>query len=213
MRKKNNFFFKYKFFVSLGTNLISNPVFINFLLKRREKFNLTQNNRFNVFFNSRGLGSRRATFENISKVFYLQNKNWQQFRCLVKIKNRRFWDRLGASSHAVDSYSEYFNRLDFLLYKIRFCKSVGQSRFFIRYKCFAVNNKPVSRCGFLLKEGDLVAIKQSNVVYFSFFLIRWQSSFFFTYHNYYSFVSLPVYSVEISFSSFAFIYYCRILGK
>jgi small subunit ribosomal protein S4 len=175
-KKKNRFIPYYKTFVKTGENIKDSRKILKF---KKQKWNFLLN-----------LLSRKLRFfkkykpKNQLQYFVSRNPTkWHEFRegryrnmlivfrrfllfygYLTKKKMRVYIKQAIKSSKKTSINSSFLktleSRLDVVLYRTKFCKSIKTARQIITHKGVLVNNKQINIHSYILKNGDLVTIQK-----------------------------------------------------
>jgi ribosomal protein S4 len=173
-KKKNRFKPYYKKFVNIGENIKNSQKILKF---KKKKWNYLLNilarklKRYNKYkaqnqlqylisrnpnkWNSYKQGRYRNMLQTYRK-FSLFYGYYTKKKVRVLIKKTLQKSKTNINLNFLNLFE---SRLDIVLYRAKFCKSIRTSRQLIAHNGVSVNNKKVTNHSFILKKGDLVKIK------------------------------------------------------
>jgi len=141
---------KFKKFARLGTNIIEHPKFLHNRLKKKKWIKLKNSlPRKTSEFGGLLLAKQRL------KAFYGQIAERQliiNYRYTKKLKGNR----------GIHFLKLLENRLDTVLFRMRFSNTFSEIRQFITHKHILVNGKIVKTPSYLLQPGDIISVKEDS---------------------------------------------------
>lgn len=177
LKKKNRFKPYYKKFVNIGENIKNSEKILKFKrkkwnylinllnrkLKRYNKYKpqnqcqylISRNpNRWNSYKQGR-YRNKLLTYKKF-KLFYGHfNKNKIKYFVKKSIKNT-----YSKSNINLNFLNIFESKLDTVLYRAKFCKSIRTARQLIAHRGVLINNKQSNNHSYKLKKGDLISIKK-----------------------------------------------------
>lgn len=166
LKKKNRHKFFYKQLIKLRENIQNRKKFLNFKKRKWKKFNEINYKKFklkdpnqyqvsqypNRFFSY--IKCYKNTLMNVKKfkLFYGNLPKKLIKKCLSRILKKNYKNRM------VKFVSHFERRLDIVLYRSFFAKSIRESKQFVAHNKIFVNNKLITFSSYELKFGDIISI-------------------------------------------------------
>jgi len=103
--------------------------------------------------------------EKRNKFFQKRLFEKQQFKnfygCIAEYQLKNLFKKLSKKDNKINTYRNFVitleSRLDINLLRLRFVRTIFQSKQLINHKKIKVNNKIISKPNFLLKSGDVIS--------------------------------------------------------